>query len=98
MARKTWDIRIEEAMDRGRFLKKDKKDSNNWKFCSVGERGIIPPYQRKKLALWCSFEINYNTWKLGQMFARYVCDNDFKESLEIHNKIKSMTREELLYD
>ena len=96
MTRQIWDIRIKEAMKRGRFLKKDKKDSENWKFCSVGERDIIPKFQRyKELLTWIVYNLSDETTDLGALFFKAVYNDDIKGAKKFHEKIKTIPKGEM---
>ena len=93
MARQVWDVRIDKAIKRGRFINEDKEASGQWDCCSIGERDIIPDDQGM---LWVMRNLRTEVIDLGNSFDNAVVADKVELAKKIHEQIKAIPEKSLL--
>lgn len=79
--RKTWNMRIDEARERGHFTYDDKSLAREWKSCKIGER-----YNGRDIDTYIN-ELDIRLFHLGIRFTDAVCRDSFNLAEEIAQEI-----------
>lgn len=81
--RKSWAARLETAKERGKFFALDKRLSDQWNSCAIGERHNFDP------GIW-SPDLEEAELNLGLQFNDAVQGDNVAEAIEVYQQILAL--------